>query len=357
MAEPKSPLSDEDLLALLRKEEQAAAAFQDGTLAGLRRQALAYYDRQPYGDEQEGASQVVTSEFADVIESIMPGLMRVFTAADDLVRFTPAAPGHEKWAEEASAYVPHVLMRQNDGFRIISGLLKDALMYRLSGVTVDVEEVDETRTLPVQGVPQDAIDLVAADAERRGGMVTLDLELDGIPSEAEGPLFLAPTEFSSSMPGEQCLSGTISLTHCRKRVVVENIAPEDIRFSPGARTEDKASFLGFIKRTTASELAKLGLSAEEIDALSADRPTSTRRSSATRAWWTANRAAARTKAAGPTASARCGWSWPTSAPISTATASPSWSASSMPMAAPPAAASSSARPGRDRPQSRWPRQS
>ena len=86
-------LNDDDLLALMRKEEQAAAAFQGGTLAALRRQALAYYDRQPYGDEQEGASQVVTSEFADVIESLMPGLMRVFTAADDLVRFTPAAPG------------------------------------------------------------------------------------------------------------------------------------------------------------------------------------------------------------------------------------------------------------------------
>jgi hypothetical protein len=264
----KPALSDEDLLALLRKEEQAAASYQDGTLSALRRQALAYYDRQPYGDEQEGASQVVTSEFADVIESLMPGLMRVFTAADDLIRFTPGAPGQEKWAEEASAYVPHVLMRENDGFRIISGLLKDALMYRLSGVTVDLEEVDETRTLPVQGFPQDAVDLVVAAAEQQGASAALDLEC--IPSAAEGPLF-----FSPAASDEPLLSGTITLTHRRQRVVVENIAPEDIRFSPGARTEDKASFLGFIKRTTASELTKLGLTPEEIDDLNADRPPST----------------------------------------------------------------------------------
>lgn len=268
-------LSDDDLLTLLRKEEQAAASYQDGTLAGLRRQALAYYDRQPYGDEQEGASQVVTSEFADVVESLMPGLMRVFTAADDLVRFTPAAPGQERWAEEASAYVPHVLMRQNDGFRIISDLLKDALMYRLSGVTVDLEEVDETRTLPVQGLPQDAIDLIVAAAGQQGATVTLDLEPDG-PSPIA---FLATPAAASAQPqvapSEQRLSGTISLTHRRQRVVVENIAPEDIRFSPGARTEDKASFLGFIKRATASDLAKYGLAAEEIDALNADRSPST----------------------------------------------------------------------------------
>lgn len=255
MPRPKPALSDEDLLAILRKEEQAAAAYQDGTLAALRRQALAYYDRQPYGDEQDGASQVVTSEFADVIESLMPGLMRVFTAADDLVRFTPGAPGQEKWAEEASAYVPHVLMRENDGFRIISGLLKDALMYRLSGVTVDLEEVDETRTLPVQGLPQDAIALIVAEAEAQGADVTI------------------PALSSEASAGS--VGGTITLTHRRRRVVVENIAPEDIRFSPGARTEDKASFLGFIKRTTASELARLGLTPEEIDGLNADRPPST----------------------------------------------------------------------------------
>jgi hypothetical protein len=69
-------LSDSDLLALLRREEQVAAGHQDSALAGQREQALAYYDREPFGIEEEGRSQVVTSEFADVIESIMPGLMR-----------------------------------------------------------------------------------------------------------------------------------------------------------------------------------------------------------------------------------------------------------------------------------------
>ena len=49
--------------------------------------------------------------------------------------------------------------------------------------------------------------------------------------------------------------------------MVDSIAPEDIRFSPGARDEDKASFLGFIKRATSSELVELGLREEEIDYL------------------------------------------------------------------------------------------
>jgi hypothetical protein len=144
-------LSDSDLLGILRKEESAASNYQWSALSQTREDALNYYDREPYGDEQDGASQVVTSEFADVIESIMPGLMRVFTSTDDVAEFTPGAPGEEQWAREASEYVPHVFMRQNDGFRILYWMIKDALMYRLGAVTVDLEDYSEKRVgdLPI----------------------------------------------------------------------------------------------------------------------------------------------------------------------------------------------------------------
>ncbi|MFZ5784095.1 MAG: portal protein [Pseudomonadota bacterium] len=267
-------LSEDELLALLRREEQAAAAVQEGTLAALRRQALAYYDREPFGDEQEGASQVVTSEFADVVESLMPGLMRVFTAADDLVRFAPAAPGQERWAEEASAYVPHVLMRENDGFRILSALLKDALMYRLGGVAVDVETVEQRTVLPLAGLDSDLVAVVVAELQARG----LDVELDAAPDPSEDAMPSGMSADAAAGPEEgidSAAGGRLIVTRRTRRVVVENIAPEDIRVSPGARSEDDASFLGYIRRTTASELARLGLAAAEIDALAADRRSST----------------------------------------------------------------------------------
>ena len=117
----------------------------------------------------------MTSEFADVVESLMPGLMRVFTGSDDLAKFAPMAPGQEKWAKEASEYVPHVLMRQNDGFRVISALLKDALMYRLSGATVDLEDFEDKRSVPVQNLTQDAIDLIVAEAQAQGAELAMEL--------------------------------------------------------------------------------------------------------------------------------------------------------------------------------------
>src|SRR6478672_889854 len=150
LSDRDSLLSDSSLMTILRKEENAASNYQWSALSQTREDALNYYDREPYGDEQDGASQVVTSEFADVIESIMPGLMRVFTSTDDVAEFSPGAPGEERWAREASRYVPHVFMRQNDGFRILYWLIKDALMYRLGAVTVDLETVSDKRRIPVR---------------------------------------------------------------------------------------------------------------------------------------------------------------------------------------------------------------
>src|SRR5215831_19084819 len=229
-------LTDDALLAILGKEEAAARHYQWSALGKTREEALAYYDREPYGDEQEGGSQVVTSEFADVIESIIPGLMRVFTSTDEAAEFAPAAPGEEPWAREASEYVPHVVMRQNEGFRILYWLIKDALMYRLGAVTVDLEDFSDTRRLQVQALPQDALDLIAAQAEGEGAELALDLEQDPTPTPDTDGIAL-PLPPAPPFDFKPTFFGTITVTTKRKRVVVDNIAPEDILFTPTARDQ------------------------------------------------------------------------------------------------------------------------
>ena len=274
LSDSSESLSDSSLLDILRKEENAASNYQWSALSRTREDALNYYDREPYGDEQDGASQVVTSEFADVIESIMPGLMRVFTSTDDVAEFTPGAPGEEQWAREASEYVPHVFMRQNDGFRILYWMIKDALMYRLGAVTVDLEDYSEKRRVPVQGLPQDAIDIVVAQAAEEGAELAMELEQDEARLEVPGAPLPSRGEGPFPPPSAPTFSGIIAITHKRKRVVADNIAPEDILFTPTARDQDKASFLGFRKRVTASDLVEMGLSQADVDELRSDRDLS-----------------------------------------------------------------------------------
>lgn len=256
-------LSEADLISILRREENGSKSYQDSTLSEIREKAQDAYDRQPDGNEQEGASKVVTSEFQDVIESMMPGLMDVFTGSDVPVSFTARRPGEEKWEDEADAYVPHVLMNENDGFTIISALLKDALMFRLSGATVDLEDAQETRTIPVKGLPQPVIDELTTKAkEQPGAELAMELVQDEVAAPAAEGDIAEPVEQlapDAPMPMEQpaTFSGSITITRKFKKVVVDSIAPEDIRFTPSARSEDKASFLGFVKKSTAGEIVQM----------------------------------------------------------------------------------------------------
>lgn len=262
----RTPMTEDDLISILRKEENGSKSYQDSTLSAIREEAQDAYDRQPDGNEQEGTSKVVTSEFQDVIESMMPGLMGVFTGSDVPVQFAARRPGEERWEDEADAYVPHVLMNENDGFTIISALLKDALMFRLSGATVDLEDAQETRTIPVKGLPQNVIDeMIAKAKEQPGAELEMELAQDEAAAAVESddlaqpvdPMELQPPDALMPMEAPATFSGSITITRNYKKVVVDGIAPEDIRFTPSARSEDKASFIGFVKRSTAGEIVQM----------------------------------------------------------------------------------------------------
>ena len=262
------PLTDEDLIELLRKEEASSRSYQDGTLAPIREESNNYYDRMPYGDEQEGSSSVVTSEFADSVESMMPGIMEVFTGGDQVVQFAPTAPGQEDTAKEATDYVAHCVMQRNGGFLMLHASIKDALMHRLGGVTVDLEDYEDKKTEQAQGIGPDAVDILKAQAKEQGAEIVLELTPDAQVATDIDPVT------GEALPVVPTLSGTVSIIRKLKRAVCEAIAPEDIIATWTARDQDKASLLGFCKKITAGELVKMGLSQDDIDDLRAERPES-----------------------------------------------------------------------------------
>jgi hypothetical protein len=278
MASDRKPsrMSDDDLIVILRKEEQGSRSYQDGTLSAIRTESQNYYDRQPYGDEQEGSSSVVTSEFQDVVEGIMPGLMEVFTGGDQVVEFTPEEPGHEQYVEEASDYVSHCVMQKNNGFQVLYGFIKDAIMSRLGAAQVDLEDEDYTKTVqvPNEQLPvftQDAIDMIVAEAEKNGAEIEMDLTADPLQSP---PMPMEGMATGQMVAPPQTFSGTITVTQRRQKVVLDSIAPEDALFTSTSRDIDKCSLLGYRKRTTASELVKLGMTLEEVEDIRSSPPIS-----------------------------------------------------------------------------------
>ena len=78
-------LDDDQLLEMLRRKEDAASSYVHGELGEEREKSLREYHRMPYGNEEEGWSQIVTSDIQDTIEWVLPDLLDIFSSTDRAV--------------------------------------------------------------------------------------------------------------------------------------------------------------------------------------------------------------------------------------------------------------------------------
>jgi hypothetical protein len=127
-------MSEDELLSFLEAEQSEAFQYTDGDVARARNQAMRDYLRFPYGTEQDGRSQVVSSDVFDTVEGILPDLVEVFVSSDKAVVFDPVGPEDEEGAKQATDACNHVFYKQNNGFLILYTSAKDALLLRTGGV-------------------------------------------------------------------------------------------------------------------------------------------------------------------------------------------------------------------------------
>ena len=126
--------TDEDLLSFLEAEQADAFHYNDSQIAAKREQAMRDYLRFPYGTEQEGRSNVITSDVFDTVEGILPDLVEVFVSSDKAVVFDPVQAEDEEGAKQATHGCNHVFYKQNNGFLLLYTAAKDALLLRTGGL-------------------------------------------------------------------------------------------------------------------------------------------------------------------------------------------------------------------------------
>src|SRR3990167_2750112 len=146
-------LTDDQLVGLIERELSSARAYSTGgELSKQRAKALDFY----YGravDELvriEGRSSVVSTDVADTIEWIMPSLIRVFAAGDEVCKFEPHGPEDEQAAKQATEYVNWIFSRDNEGFLILYTAFKDALLQKNGIMKVWWENAERTLEEPLR---------------------------------------------------------------------------------------------------------------------------------------------------------------------------------------------------------------
>ena len=79
MAKEYKKMTEEELISRLSSEIESSTGHMSSELSHQREESMKYYLGEPFGNEIEGRSEIVTTDVRDTIEYIMPSLMRIFT--------------------------------------------------------------------------------------------------------------------------------------------------------------------------------------------------------------------------------------------------------------------------------------
>lgn len=176
-------LSTSEVQALLKGEKaDALSAAESSKLSEERGRALDYYLGDMTADMPAPAdrSKAVSSDVADVVEGLMPGMMEVFFSGDEVVEFVPVGEEDEAAAQQETDYVNHVFMQKNPGFMVMYSFIKDALLSKNGIVKVHWEEKEEAYEETFWGLPEAAYGMLR---EAKGVEIVEHTERIGIPGQ------------------------------------------------------------------------------------------------------------------------------------------------------------------------------
>ena len=146
MAKKPRKISDDELSAQLDSEIQGATGYANTELSNQREEAMQYYLGEPFGNEIDGRSEIVTTDVRDTVEYIMPSLMRIFTTHNNIAEFEPQGPEDEEIAQQATDYCNYVFNRQNNGFKVLYDAFKDALISKTGIIKHYWEQKEDIHT-------------------------------------------------------------------------------------------------------------------------------------------------------------------------------------------------------------------
>ena len=271
MAKKNKETSNIELQSLLSGQIQNALGYLGGQLSDSRTKSLEYYLGDKLGTEIDGRSQVVSTDVADTIESLLPNLLRVFTASDKVVHCEPMTAEDVPMAAQATAYLNHVFYKENDGFQLLYNFFKDALIEKNGFLKIywdDSEKVDyetyENLSIVEKEALQDTKDEIETveeevfedeSAKEKFEEVLKQYEMQGVDiSQVQVPDFNL----------YNCKIKRIKKTG---RVKIESIPPEEFLIDRSAKTIEDADFVSHKVLMTRSDLVAMGYPQDEIDEL------------------------------------------------------------------------------------------
>jgi len=217
----RKPMDDDAVLAIVGRELGNAIGQDGDELSKARAYALDLYEGlKPDPPDADGRSSVVMRSVFEAIEWLLPLLLRIFVASDKIAIIEPTKPGEaeDEAASMATTYLTQIFYKDNDGFSLLLDWFKDGLLQRLGWVKRYWQEKLVQTTESYTGLTREQYDALLNPPEG---------EVEAIDEEER-------TEIGPMGP-VTVYDCTLQTTLEESRIVLENVPPEEVLYSPRSR--------------------------------------------------------------------------------------------------------------------------
>jgi len=253
--DPHEEMSESQFSASVKSSIDDAVDYIDGFVAPGRAQATQYYRGDPLGNEEEGRSQIVMTEVRDVVQAMVPSLLRIFTASEQVVEYAPRNENNIEIAEQATDYVNFVFYNDNPGFSILHSAFKDALVRKTGIIKWRWSEDTEISEADYTGLDQAEVSLLTQDES---------VDIVKMEEVVHQEAVIGP-DGQQIAPPEVKFNITIRRKIPKNKAVIESVPPEEFLIAREARDLDTAAYVGHRSLRTMSELIAMGYEREEIE--------------------------------------------------------------------------------------------
>ena len=261
-------VTDLELKSIIGQEINNSMGFMGGALSSQRKKSLEYYMGEPLGTEIDGRSQVISTDVADTVETILPSLLRIFTASHQVVKCEPVKAEDVELADQATNYINYIFNKDNHGFSILYTWFKDALIEKNGIVKVYWDESEKVEQETYENLNDEEYKLLIADDDVEvvkeetfvDEKAKEELEQIKLLAEAQG-------QEVGDIPTPKLHNCIIKRTTNSGKVKIENIPPEEFLIQRSAKTIEESNFVAHRVLKTRSDLIQMGFDKDVVENL------------------------------------------------------------------------------------------
>ena len=245
---------EQELKGTITREITDALGYQNGKLVQERSLALDYYNSEPFGNEVEGRSQVISSDVLEAVESVLPSLLRIFTAGDDIVKFEPVGPEDEEASKQATEYINHIIFKENDGWKVFYTWFKDALIQKNGFIKHYYKYEDEFLKESYKGL---------TEIEYQALLIDDAVEVVNVEEVTEEKMVM--TEQGEMADTQTVFNVDVRRKSSSGKICIENVPPEEMLVSKRTKTLADAPYIAHRLKKTVSDLIAEGYDRKKIE--------------------------------------------------------------------------------------------